>query len=83
MRKNLFLVLQVLLIFSAPFAYSITWKEIFDAVKKEKFDFPVNARNKQVNCYKDVYWEEYIEGNSFSSGYVKEFRKKIKINCPY
>ena len=63
--------------------YALTWKEFLEALETESFDFPVNARNKQVTCWKKVYWEEYVEGNSYSSGYVKTFNKEFKIDCPY
>ena len=48
----------------------------------DKDDFPANAKNKHVTCWKKVYWEEYIEGDSYTAGYVKKYRKEIKINCP-
>jgi len=63
--------------------YSLTWKEFLDAFENKSFNFPINARNKQVNCWKEVYWEEYIEGDSDTRGYVNTYREKFKINCPY
>ncbi len=64
-------------------AYSLTWKEFFNSMPSDKYNFPANAKNKNVTCWKKVYWEEYIEGNSYTSGYVKKYRKELKINCPY
>ena len=82
MRLNRnFLLAITLLSFASP-AYSLTWQEILDAVSLDKYDFPANAKNKHVTCWKKVYWEEYIEGDSYIAGYVKKYRKEIKINCP-
>tara|TARA_Y100001968_G_C18964024_1_gene529123 strand:- start:135 stop:437 length:303 start_codon:yes stop_codon:yes gene_type:complete len=77
-----FILAIILLSFPSP-VNSLTWQELFDAVSPDKFNFPTNANNKQVTCWKKVYWEEYIEGDAYTSGYVKKYRKEIKINCPY
>ena len=85
MKKSKLLFLFITLItFSFPL-YSLTWKEFFDALQTEDlhFNFPKNAKNKQVTCWKKVYWEEYIEGNAMNKGYVNSFNKEIKITCPY
>ena len=63
--------------------YALTWKEFLEALETEGFDFPVNARNKQVTCWKKVYWEEYVEGNSDYRGYVNSYTEEFEINCPY
>ena len=81
-KKRTFIFLIYVILIALP-SYSLTWKEIFDAVSKDKYDFPANAKNKNVTCWKKVYWEEYIEGDSYNSGYVKQFRKELKISCPY
>lgn len=83
MKKNRNFILLIYVIFIALPSYSITWKEILDAVSQPKYDFPDNAKNKNVTCWKRVSWEEYIEGDAYNSGYVKQFRKELKINCPY
>ena len=83
MRLNRnFLLAITLLSFASPVS-SLTWQEILDAVSPDKYDFPINAKNKNVTCWKKVYWEEYIEGDSYTVGYVQEYREEIKINCPY
>ena len=83
MRLNRnFLLGITLLSFAAP-VYAFTWQEVLDAVSPDKYDFPPNAKNKHVTCWKKVYWEEYIEGDSYTVGYVQEYREEIKINCPY
>ena len=64
-------------------AFSLTWNEFLEAVSSDQYDFPSNARNKNVTCWKKVYWEEYIEGDSYTSGYVKTYRKEIEIDCPW
>ncbi len=74
--------LMIMILISLP-VFSLTWEEIFEALGTESYDFPVNARNKQVTCWKEVYWEEYIEGDSDYKGYVNSYNDKIKINCPY
>ena len=74
--------LMIMILISLP-VYSLTWKEILEALETESYDFPVNARNKQVTCWKEVYWEEYIEGDADYKGYVNSYTDKIKINCPY
>ena len=81
-KSRIFISLITLMSLTFP-VYSLTWKEFLEALKTESFNFPENARNKQVSCWKEVYWEEYIEGNSDYQGYVNSHTKKIKINCPY
>ena len=61
---------------------SLTWQEVFEAISPDKYDFPDNAKNKNVTCWKKIYWEEYVEGDSYQSGYVQQHRKEIKIKCP-
>ncbi len=80
-QKGIFLLTITFLSLGAPI-HSLTWKEVFEALSPDKYDFPANARNKNVTCWKKIYWEEYIEGDAYTSGYVKEYRKDIKINCP-
>tara|TARA_Y100001968_G_C19451332_1_gene768865 strand:- start:5167 stop:5415 length:249 start_codon:yes stop_codon:yes gene_type:complete len=82
MKKiSVFVFLALLATFSSVKA--LTWKELYNAVSPEKYNFPANAKNKNVTCWKRVYWEEYIEGDAYRSGYVKEYRKELKITCPY
>ncbi len=69
------------LFFTFP-SFSLTWKEIFESLKNESYNFPENATNKRVTCWKKVYWEEYVEGNKIDPGYVNSFKKEIKIDCP-
>ena len=76
-----FLLAITLLSFTSPI-YSLTWQDVLEAVSPDKYDFPANAKNKNVTCWKKVYWEEYIEGDSYKEGYVKKYRKELKINCP-
>ena len=83
MRLNRTFLLGITLLSFASPVYSLTWQEVLDAVSPDKYDFPANAKNKHVTCWKKVYWEEYIEGDSYKAGYVKKYRKEIKINCPY
>ena len=80
-EMRIFLLVITLLSFGSS-VHSLTWEEILNAISQEKYDFPANAKNKNVTCWKNVYWEEYIEGDSYASGYVKKYRKEIKINCP-
>ena len=81
MKKKLLLL--VVIVCSTSSSFGLTWKEFFDALGTYSYEFPDNASNKQVTCWKKVYWEEYVEGNSYSSGYVKTFNKEFKIDCPY
>ena len=74
--------LTIMILISLP-VFSLTWEEIFEALGTESYDFPINARNKQVTCWKEVYWEEYIEGDLNYKGYVNSYNDKIKINCPF
>ena len=69
------------LCFSVP-SFSLTWREILESFKIESYNFPENATNKKVSCWKKVYWEEYVESNKIDPGYVNSFKKEIKINCP-
>ncbi len=63
---------------------AITWKEFLDALENiDGYEFPENARNKQVSCWKRVYWEEYIEGNSDYRGYVNSYTDEFEIDCPF
>ena len=82
MKKRVFLLLFTIFSCYLPLS-GLTWKEFFDALNTENYEFPHNASNKQVTCWKRVYWEEYIEGNSNSSGYVRTFNKEFQIDCPY
>ena len=86
MRLNRkFILLIILFLFTSPL-YSFTWKEFLDSlasVAPDKYDFPKNAKNKKVTCWKIASWEIYVEGDSSRSGYVKRNRKEIKIDCPY
>ena len=81
-KSRILIYLITMMSLSLP-VYSLTWNEVLEALETESFDFPVNARNKQVTCWKEVSWEEYIEGDSGYRGYVNSFNEKIKINCPY
>ena len=80
-NKRIFLLLITFISFYSP-VNSLTWQDVLDAVSLDKYNFPDNAKNKNVTCWKKVYWEEYIEGDSYNSGYVKQYRKEIKISCP-
>ena len=80
-QNGVFILAITFLSFGLPI-HSVTWEEVFKALSQDKYDFPANAKNKNVTCWKNIYWEEYIEGDSYTSGYVKKFRKRIKINCP-
>ncbi len=83
MKKSRILISLIsILTFSFP-VYALTWEEILEALETESFEFPANARNKQVTCWKEVYWEEYIEGNSDYRGYVNSYTDKYEITCPY
>ena len=81
LNRNFFLLITLFL-FTSP-VYSFNWKEFLNSVAPDKYDFPINARNKNVTCWKIVYWEEYIEGDAHRSGHVKKNRKELKIDCPY
>ena len=83
MTKFRILIFFILIISPSLPLYGLTWKEFLDAFQTQSFNFPPNARNKQVTCWKEVYWEEYIEGNYENRGYVNSYQEKIKINCPY
>ena len=80
MKRIIFLAI-ISIFFTAP-SYSLTWQEVFEAISPDKYNFPDNAKNKNVTCWKKVYWEEYVEGDSYQSGYVQQHRKEIKIKCP-
>ena len=81
-KKRIIFLLLTLFPLHLPL-YSLTWHEFLETLSPDKYDFPINAKNKNVTCWKKVYWEEYIEGDSYTSGYVKKYRKEIKIDCPY
>ena len=80
MRNRGLILLAILLLI--PPAKSITWQEVYDAIKAHKYDFPIYARNKKVTCIKIVSWEEYVEGSGHYRGYVREQQTKRHIPCP-
>ena len=59
-QKGIFILVITFLSLGSPI-HSLTWEEVFEAISPDKFDFPANAKNKNVTCWKKVYWEEYIE----------------------
>ena len=80
MRNRGLILLAILLLI--PPAKSITWQEVYDAIKAHKYDFPVYARNKKVTCIKIVSWEEYVEGSGRHHGYVRHQKQRLRIPCP-
>jgi hypothetical protein len=36
---------------------------------------------EEETCYRYVYREEYVPGNSSRPGYVKSFREKVEVDC--
>ena len=81
-KRRILIPLLAVMSLTCP-VYALTWQEFLEALETESFDFPVNARNKQVTCWKKVYWEEYVEGNSDYRGYVNSYTEEFEINCPY
>ena len=77
MKINQIFLLSIALILSINPVSALTWKELLNAIKIQKYDFPANAKNKHVSCWKKVYWEEYVEGDSYNVGYVKKFDKDV------
>ena len=81
MTKKGLLIGLALVSIGAP-AEALTWKEVFDAISHESYNFPISARNKSVTCTKHIRWEEYVEGSGRHKGYVRHQYKKMRIPCP-
>lgn len=39
--------------------------------------------SRQERCFKRVYREEYIPGNARTPGYVKTYKKRVRVPCDY
>ncbi len=69
------------LFLSAP-AEALTWKEFWQPFV-EAYNNPQYTTKKEVTCFKRVYSEEYVQGNSSHPGYVRHYRRRIPIPCGY
>ena len=84
MKKSKILISLLTMISLSLQVNAITWKEFLDALENiDGYEFPENARNKQVSGWKRVYWAEYIEGNSDYRGYVNSYTDEFEIDCPF
>lgn len=75
MIRTLFLFLLI-----ATPAKAITWNEFWEPFNEQpqKSTYP-----KRVNvvCKKEIYYEQYIQANSYSPGYIKRWVDIKQIPC--
>ena len=61
---------------------ALTWNEFWGPFVKHT-SHNSGIRNKTEYCYKVVKYEEYVQGNEYSSGYVRNRSEKHTIHCPF
>ena len=79
--KNLLIIISLSLIFPSN-AKALTWAEFWEPFVENAHRYS-RIRNRSETCYKIVRYEEYVPGNEWISGYVRQRSEKHTINCPY
>ena len=75
------LIVVLVMMLNVPSANALTWREFWEPFTEHSHTYHPRIRNKVVTCYKHIRYEEYIAGNSHSSGYVRHHHEKYKIPC--
>ena len=76
----------LLLLFATP-SYAITWKEFWEPFRDgNNYYYPTYPsrryypRESEI-CTKQVYREEYVPGNIYRPGYVRQWRDSYNVPC--
>ena len=76
--KNI--AITIFLITLSPPSKALTWKEFWEPFIEATQQQSV-IRNRIEPCYKVIKYEEYIPGNSYVQGYVRQHREEYQTTC--